>query len=86
MVQDFNDFLGGAETLVDFLSFLARCHDGGVYLNLSKFNIALEGHSLIFKRAQISSKGYLMNPAQRDAIRKFQRPQTSNFFCQSQRR
>ena len=51
--------------------FLKRCQSGGVYLNPSKFNIALDGESLIFAGIQVGSEGYSMDPARLDAIREF---------------
>ena len=80
MVRDLDDFLGGSET-EDGLSnlmekLLHRCQTGRVYLNPSKFNIALEGEPVIFAGIQVSSKGYKMDPARLDSIREFQRPRT----------
>ena len=52
MVRDLDDFLGGARTeeeLGDLMEkFLERCQSGGVYLNPTKINIALDGESVIF--------------------------------------
>ena len=48
-----------------------------MYLNLSKFNIALEGKLLIFAWIQVSSEGHLMDMAWLDAIREFGRPRTN---------
>ena len=52
MVRDLDDFLGGARTeeeLGDLMEkFLERCQSGGVYLNPTKFNIALDGESVLF--------------------------------------
>ena len=81
MVRDLDDFLGGAETeeeleeLMD--KFLSRCQSGGVYLNPSKFNIALDGESLVLAGIQVGSEGYSMDPARLDAIKGFQRPRTN---------
>ena len=75
MVRDLNDFLGGAkkeEKLGNLMEkFLQRCQSGGVYLNPSKLNIALEGELLIFAGIQVGSEGYSMDPARLDAIREF---------------
>ena len=64
MVRDLDNFLGGAETeeeLGDLMEkFLNQCHSGGVYLNPSKFNIALDGESLIFAGIQVGIEGYSM--------------------------
>ena len=57
--------------------FLNRCHSGGVYLNPSKLNIALDGESLIFAGIQVGSEGYSMDPARLDASREFRRPRTN---------
>ena len=79
MVRDLDDFLGGAETLEELEElmdkFLSRCRSGGVYLNPSKFNIAMDGESLVFTGLQVGSDGYSMDPARLDAIKCFQRPQ-----------
>ena len=49
MVRDLDDLLGGAETVEGLAylieEFLKRCQAGGVYLNPSKFQIAVEGES-----------------------------------------
>ena len=51
--------------------FLNLCHSRGVYLNPSKFNIALDGESLILAGIQVGSEGYSMDPARLDAIQTF---------------
>ena len=43
-------------------------------LNPSKFNIAMDGESLVFAGIQVGSDGYSMDPARLDAIKCFQRP------------
>ena len=81
VVRDLNDFLGGAETLEELEKlmdkFLSRCQTGGVYLNPSKFNIAMDGETLVFAGIQVGSDGYSMDPARLDAIKHFQRPRTN---------
>ena len=81
MVRDLDDLLGGAETdeeLGDLMErFLRRCHSGGIYLNPSKFNIALDGESLIFADIQGGSEGYSMDPARLTAILEFKHPCTN---------
>ena len=78
MVRDLDDFLGGARTeeeLCELMEkFLARCQAGGVYLNPTKFNIALDGESVIFAGIKVGSDGYSMDPARLDAIREFPHP------------
>ena len=81
MVRDLDDFLGGAQTeeeLGDLMEkFLARCQSGGVYLNPMKFNIALDGESVIFAGIKVGSDGYSMGPSRLNAIKEFPRPQTN---------
>ena len=81
MVRDLDEFLGGARTEGELCKlmekFLARCQVGGVYLNPTKFNIALKGESVIFAGIKVSSEGYSMDPARLDAIREFPRPRTN---------
>ena len=66
MVRDLDKFLSGAETVEGLAllieKFLSRCQAGGVYLNPSKFHIALEGESVIFTGIKVSSEGYKMDP------------------------
>ena len=57
--------------------FLGRCQAEGVYLNPTKFNIALDSESVIFAGIKVSSEGYSMDPARLDAIRSFPRPRTN---------
>ena len=64
--------------------FLQRFQTGGVYLFPSKFNIALEGKSLIFAGIQVSSEGYSIDPARLDAIREYRRPRTNKELQQWQ--
>ena len=81
MVRDLDDFLGGARSVGELCElmekFLARCQEGGVYLNPTKFNIALKGESVIFAGIKVSDEGYSMDPARLDAIRNFPIPKTN---------
>jgi hypothetical protein len=81
MVRDLDDFLGGAETVEGLAhlieEFLNRCQAGGVYLNPSKFQIAVERESVIFAGVKVSSEGYKMDPGSLESIRQFKRPTTN---------
>ena len=46
-------------------------------MNPTKFNIALDGESVIFAGIKVSGDGYSMDPARLDAIREFPRPRTN---------
>ena len=81
MVRDLDDFLGGAQTEEELCNlmekFSVQCQAGCVYLNPTKFNIALDGESVIFAGIKVSGDGYSMDPARLDAIREFPRPRTN---------
>ena len=71
MVRDWEELGDLMET------FLARCESGGVYLNPTKFHIALDGESVIFAGIKVGSEGYSMDPSRLDAIKEFPRPRTN---------
>ena len=82
MVRDLDDIFGGSETvegLADLMEkFLSQCQSQGVYLNPSKFHIALELESVKFAGIKVSSGGYEIDPARLEAIRDFERQRTNN--------
>ena len=85
LVRDLDDFLYGsptkAEMLKDLRRFLTLCRDNGVYLNPSKFRVAVDDGkpdtSVIFAGIKVCQDGtYQVDPDRLESIRNFPKPTT----------
>ena len=85
MVRDLDDFLSGSPTKEGLLSnlrtFLRLCSEHGVYLNPSKFRVAIDDGnpdtSVTFAGIRVKQDGtFEVDPARLDAIRDFPKPRT----------
>ena len=85
MVRDLDDFLGGAATKEELCSllrrFLSLCAENGVYLNPSKFRVAMDDgnpeSSVNFAGIRVRQNGtFEVDPDRLESIRNYPRPRT----------